>query len=163
MNEIKAPGNTSDTKYSIFLAGSIEMGVAENWQQKIVCDLAPFDVTLLNPRRDDWDTSWVQSIDNEQFKQQVDWELDNITTADLVIFYFDPNTASPITLLELGLCVGTFPNNIVVYCPQGFYRKGNVDILCQRNDIVVFDTYDDFVLHIKNYLHRVVQNLEPTV
>lgn len=59
-------------KFSVFLAGSIEMGLAENWQEQIekAFDESE-DIYLLNPRRDDWDSSWKQSIEDEQFNEQV--------------------------------------------------------------------------------------------
>ncbi len=39
----------------IFLAGSIEMGKAVDWQTELTNKLADLDkVTILNPRRDDW-------------------------------------------------------------------------------------------------------------
>lgn len=55
--------------FHVFLAGSIEMGKASDWQQKLIDDLSdlPDDLVLLNPRRKDWDSSWVQSFDNRQF------------------------------------------------------------------------------------------------
>jgi hypothetical protein len=31
-----------------------------------------------NPRRENWDSSLVQSIDDLKFKEQVVWELDNL-------------------------------------------------------------------------------------
>jgi len=118
---------------SIFLAGSIEMGKAVNWQQQIVNKLKDSNVMIYNPRRDDWDSSWVQSIDNPQFNEQVSWELEHLEKADLVPVYIDPKTTSPITLLELGLHANS--NKLVVCCPEGFYRKGNVDIVCERYNI----------------------------
>ena len=36
----------------IFLAGSIEMGLAEKWQDRVVKALADESCTILNPRRD---------------------------------------------------------------------------------------------------------------
>lgn len=45
----------------------------------------------------------VQEASNPQFRQQVEWELNALSVADLIVFYFDPATRSPITLLELGL------------------------------------------------------------
>lgn len=121
--------------YKVFLAGSIEMGKAENWQTKVALELGKIPtVTILNPRREQWDNSWEQSITNPVFKEQVDWELDCLEVADLVIFYFDPNTKSPITLLELGMMSQTvrFGKQLIVCCPNGFYRKGNVDIVTDR-------------------------------
>lgn len=128
----------------IFLGGSIEMGTAENWQSRIEKDFHDYTLAMLNPRRDDWDSTWVQSINNPQFNEQVNWELDALCIADTIIFYFDPNTKSPITLMELGLMAAS-GSNIVVCCPQGFWRKGNVDIVCDRYDIPVFEKYEDMV------------------
>lgn len=122
---------------SVFLAGSIEMGTAELWQDKVAEALKGENLIVYNPRRDDWDSSWVQSKDNKQFREQVTWELDRINIADIVFFYFDPNTKSPITLLELGATLGRQSSEIIVVCPEGFYRKGNVDIICERHGIDV--------------------------
>ena len=112
------------------------MGVAEAWQEKIV-GLFP-NITLLNPSRDDWDSSWEQSKDNPQFREQVEWELQAMEDANLVVFHFDPMTKSPITLLELGI----FKHKALVHCPEGFWRKGNLDIVCQRYNIPQVASYD---------------------
>ena len=40
------------------------MGMAEPWQAAIEQALADLSVAVLNPRRDEWDASWVQSIGN---------------------------------------------------------------------------------------------------
>jgi len=101
MIEIKAPNSDENIDHyipRIFLAGSIEMGVAENWQTRVARDMTDYEVVLLNPRRDDWDSSWKQSIDDPQFNQQVTWELDRIDDSEIVIFYFDPNTKSQLLL-----------------------------------------------------------------
>ncbi len=127
---------------SVFLAGSIEMGKAEDWQKILSNALEDWKGTLLNPRRPDWDSTWIQSLDNPHFVAQVNWELDGLEQADLIIMYFAPNTQSPITLLELGLFAAS--QKIVVCCPEGFWRKGNVDILCQRYGIEQVAHYLDF-------------------
>lgn len=116
-----------------FLCGSIEMGGAVPWQDEAVAlleRLRTVDV-VCNPRRDDWDSSWVQSIENDQFRRQVEWELCCLEKSDAVLVCFDPATKSPITLLELGLLAG-WTKPTAVYCPHGFWRKGNVDIVCRR-------------------------------
>lgn len=122
---------------TIFLAGSIEMGKAEDWQTEIE-SLFPgkAPVTLFNPRRSEWDSSWSQDIENPQFYQQVNWELNALEKSDLIFMYFAPGTQSPISLLELGLFAHT--GKMVVCCPEGFWRKGNVDIVCDRYGIPVF-------------------------
>jgi hypothetical protein len=51
MREIKAPSRPG-LERRIFLAGSIEMGQAEQWQQQIVDALSGAgDLVILNPRR----------------------------------------------------------------------------------------------------------------
>lgn len=145
--EIKAPHSYRDMpRPYVFLAGSIEMGKAENWQDKIARTLP--EVTLLNPRRDDWDSSWEQSIDNAQFRKQVEWELEAQEDADLILMHFDPMTKSPITLLELGLF--SMDEKIVVHCPKGYWRKGNVDIVCQRYGIPQFDSIDEMIKAVRD-------------
>src|SRR5271154_863946 len=101
----KAPDATDGGlgELCIFLAGSIEMGKAEDWQAKLFHSIMSHNVTVYNPRRDNWDPSWKQDISNPFFKEQVVWELDHIDLADIVVFYFDPTTMSPITLMELGI------------------------------------------------------------
>lgn len=148
---IKAPERVVPDweRLRIFLAGSIEMGAAENWQTKLETALSEYEVDLFNPRRDDWNSSWEQKIDNPQFNEQVTWELEHLETADLIAVYFDPSTKSPITLMELGLFAS---HEMIVCCPEGFWRKGNVDIVCQRYDIPLTDTFDTFVKAIENFI-----------
>jgi hypothetical protein len=145
---IKAPNNIKNVTNSVFLAGSIEMGKAIDWQSEIAEKLKDFDVTLFNPRRDDWDSSWEQTIDNADFNEQVTWELDSLDASDKIVFYFDKDTQSPITLRELGLYASS--GKCCVYCPDGFWRKGNVDIVCERFKIPMVDNIEGLVKYIKN-------------
>ena len=123
----------SFTNPTVFLAGSIEMGRAEAWQHIVETSLEQRSITILNPRRDDWDASWQQELANPQFRAQVEWELAAQERADLIVMYFAPNTQAPITLLEFGLFARS--NKLVVCCPTGYWRKGNVDVVCARYDI----------------------------
>lgn len=129
--------------FKIFLAGSIEMDTALDWQLQIVNSLNCISdrLVVLNPRRLEWDSSWTQDISCLNFKQQVYWELDALEKADLVLLYFDPNTRSPISLLEMGL----FLNKCVVCCPNGFWRKGNVDVVCEKYNILSVDSLDELI------------------
>lgn len=144
---IQAPNKVENFENSIFLAGSIEMGAAENWQEKVIKALSHLDCTILNPRRDDWDSSWVQSIHNDKFREQVEWELKALENAEFIIMYFDPNTKSPISLLELGLHARN--SRLLVCCPEGFWRKGNVDIVCSRYGISQVDTLSELLAKLK--------------
>lgn len=145
MRVIKPPRFIPNNLASVFLAGSIEMGVAENWQMKAEALLSQTGFLVLNPRRDDWDSSWEQKIDNEKFFEQVNWELQGIEQAEWVIVYFDKETKSPITLLELGICSQLKPEKTIVICPEGFYRKGNVDIICDRYRIKQYKSLEEAI------------------
>ena len=138
--------------FSVFLAGSIEMGKAENWQSKVERLLEDEEGVILNPRRDDWDSSWEQVEGDNQFTRQVVWELLAQTHSDMIIMYFDPNTTSPITLLELGLFGGMTPEKLVVCCPDGFYRKGNVDVTCKWKGIKQVNSIEELVEEVKSRL-----------
>jgi hypothetical protein len=69
---------------SVFLAGSIEMGRAIEWQADFTAALSHLPVTVPNPRCDDWDKSWTQDVSNAKFKEQVDWETDHLEKADVL-------------------------------------------------------------------------------
>jgi len=145
--EIQAPNSiplTHDLK--VFLGGSIEMGKAINWQKTLIEALADKPILFLNPRRDDWDSSWIQNINDEQFRTQVEWELDSMERADIIVMVFDPNTMSPISLLELGL--HSKSGKLVVMCPEGFWRKGNVDIVCNTYDIPMVESIEELIQFI---------------
>ena len=101
---------------------------------------------LLNPRRTHWDAGLDQSIDNPPFKEQVVWELDALDRADMIIMFFAPETKSPITLLELGIHAAATPEKLVVCCPDGFWRKGNVDIVCERYKVRQTNNLDDLIM-----------------
>jgi hypothetical protein len=141
------PWNIPDEMFqvSIFLAGSIEMGIAEPWQDAFVKKY-PDDVLFLNPRRADWDSTWDHNSD--QFNQQVNWELDMMDYADIIVMYFDPNTKSPITLLELGLHAKD--RKLIVCCPDGFWRQGNVRVVCERYNIPYFTNKDEWFAYINS-------------
>jgi hypothetical protein len=134
----------SHNDYSVFLAGSIEMGKADEWQLRLAeLTTSIPNLVYFNPRRDAWDSSWEQVKENKEFSDQVTWELSHLEEADSSVFYFDPNTKSPVTLLELGLTIGSGGSNIIVCCPNGFWRKGNVDIVCEMYDILQVETLEE--------------------
>lgn len=140
--------NKTLTSPAVFLAGTIDMGNSIDWQSVIISRLEKMPGTIFNPRRPDWDSSWEQKITNPEFKKQVDWELDMLAAADIIIMNFLPDSKSPITLLELGL----FHDNdrIYVCCPDEFWRSGNIHIVCDRYSIPCFKTMDELLAHI-NY------------
>jgi hypothetical protein len=131
---------------SVFLAGSIEMGKAEDWQTQLTQTFNEAGYDVFNPRREDWDSSWTQDFENPQFFQQVTWELNALENSDLIIMYFSPGTKSPISLLELGIFAKS--GKIRVVCPDPFWRKGNVDIVCQYYNIPLYENFETLLLDL---------------
>lgn len=153
MNIIKAPEpyKHSDNDLTVFLAGSIEMGAAPDWQENIsrfICDL---DIVVLNPRRDDWDSSQPQIYENKYFRDQVNWELDNLEQADIIFLYLHPETISPISLMELGKHA---EDRIIVCCPPGYFRKGNVGIFCKRYNIPLIESLYKGKLYLRKTINE---------
>lgn len=136
----------------VFLAGTIDMGNSENWQEKLINKLKEQTKGVLfaksyhiyNPRRTDWDSSWVQTFENPQFFQQVTWELDAMEKADYIIMNFLPDSKSPITLLELGLFAES--GKLFVICPDEYYRSGNVQIVCNKYNIPLYKSIEELTL-----------------
>lgn len=130
---------------TIFLAGSIDNGSAEDWQAGVEKHFADrSDILLLNPRRDDWGASWKQDITDPQFFQQVTWELNGLDRADHILLYFAPGSKAPISLLELGLYAGS--GKVAICCPVGFWRRGNVEIVAERFGIPFYEGLEGLLL-----------------
>lgn len=139
MKVFKAPEDFYDLDHAeqthIFLGGSIEMGKAEKWQDWLTKRLSQYkDIVVLNPRRDDWDSTWEQDpTHGTKFYEQVTWEMEAQECSDIAVYYFAANTMSPITLLELG-AYGEDADTIV-YVDPAYERRGNVIMYCERYDI----------------------------
>lgn len=131
----------------IFLAGSIEMGKAIDWQSELADRLKEYPGTLLNPRREHWGYDWKQSIDNKKFKEQLEWEFTGLSRSDHIVLYFAPDSKSPISLLELGL----FSRNhkIICCCPKKFWRRGNVEFICRKFRIPLVESLDGLLDKLK--------------
>jgi hypothetical protein len=136
----------------VFLAGSIEMGKAEDWQAHMTEFFNLHNWGVFNPRRDDWDASWVQDFENPQFAQQVNWELNALDNSDFILMYFVPETISPISLYELGRYSES--GKMAVVCPSGYWRKGNVEIGCHKDGIPLFEDLAAFKKYFVNKFHK---------
>ena len=142
----RAPATQS---MQIFLAGSIEQGKAEDWQQKFIHSLNGVNCSIYNPRRLDWNPDWTQSPENLEFSKQVSWEMDRITEADLIVFYFQPGTFSPISVGEF-YYAAALGKPIMVCCPEGFWRKGNIDVVSLRHlNVRSYSTLDELIKAVK--------------
>jgi hypothetical protein len=132
----KPPVKAQATRPSVIFYGAIQSEPA--WQTNLASSLSDLPVDILDPRRDDWDSSWVEDISFPKFKEQVEWEMDGAKIADVVVFYFPPGALTPVALLELGMYAAS--GKVIVCCPDGFYKKGNVQMVCLRYGIELLET-----------------------
>ena len=130
------PLPAADGRPRVFLAGSIDNGRASNWQAEVSAALANAGVVLLNPRRANWNPAWQADAEEPEFVRQVRWELQALEQADIVLMYFAPGSQSPVTLLEMGLHARS--GKLLVAAPEGFWRKGNVDITADHYGVPRF-------------------------
>lgn len=144
------PQNPEFRKYSIFTAGSIEMGAAVQWQKLMVQHLSDLPITVCNPRRGNWDPTDIPKADDANFKSQVEWELDALERATVICFFFDVTTRSPVSLLELGLWASS--KKIIVCCNENYWRQGNVELVCGRYNIPMVREFRDLVPEVRKML-----------
>ncbi|BCM91615.1 hypothetical protein IAD21_03490 [Abditibacteriota bacterium] len=100
MNLFRAPEPvpTELLKNSLFLAGGIGIGaIVPDWQSELIENFRDTELTLINPRRDDYPTD-----DPGALRQQIEWEHRHLKAASAISFWFVAETLCPITLYELG-------------------------------------------------------------
>ena len=93
---------------------------------------------LFNPRQEHWDASRPGEMD-----YQINWELEHLEAADLIIMNFMEKSKSPISLLEMGLFARSGKMHVV--CPTGFYRYDNVRITCARYGVPLYNTLEQLL------------------
>lgn len=142
---IIAPTSILDRDYdkpSIFLAGTIEMGKAERWQDDVAFQLKD-RYNIYNPYRKAFDADVEQRYYNDYFYRQVNWEMDAMNAADHILCHLLPDSKSPITLMEIGLYARS--GKLAISCSSQFYRYGNIEILCERHNIPLYTSLGDLV------------------
>jgi len=122
---------------AIFLAGTT---VPPDWRNAVIDSLSDHSITIFNPLRLDWASSWIEDESCEPFREQIEWELDMQGRSDVVVIYFRDDTEAPISLLELGLCARS--GKALVVCHPKYRKRGNVQIICRRYDIKMLDSLD---------------------
>lgn len=134
---------------SVFLAGTTTAVGNVDWREKLSASLSEHPITIFNPNRPDWDSTWREDITFDPYREQVLWELDKQVKADLVVVYFHPATVAPISLLEFGLSAQV-PGKVVAIAPEGYSKRGNVQIVCHKFGIEFLDNIDK--------LHEIIIN-----
>lgn len=142
-------GKNND-QFSVFTAGSIEMGSAIQWQKLMVEHIKDLPIIVTNPRRGHWNPNINAKKDDKDFFDQVKWELDSLTRADVIVFFFDCNTSSPVTLLELGLWAKS--EKIIVCCDQRYWRQSNVAIVCERYNIPLVSSFYKLIPALRKFV-----------
>ncbi len=138
-------------RLSIFLAGTIDMGQSENWQKKFIDKYSNIPIDIYNPRRTNWDSAIKQDYEDPAFYQQVNWELDALEKADVIVMNFLHESKSPISLMEFGMFSKS--GKMFVCSPKEFYRSGNIYIACNRYNVPIFATMNDLMYAVENSHH----------
>lgn len=112
-------------RQSLFLAGGITNCL--DWQRDFIFEFGQCkDVDILNPRREQFD------IEKQEIaKQQIEWEFDMLQLADVIVFWFAPETLCPITLFELGIQlgrrqIGARTPELIIGCSYMYEREFDV-------------------------------------
>ena len=131
-----------DRSKKIFLGGTIDNGNSTDWQSEVISIFSSEnkDITFFNPRRIDW----ISDDAHDEMDKQVNWELDHLERADIIIMNILASSKSPISLMEIGLFVKS--GKLLVFCPKNYYRYDNVRIVCERFNIPLFNTNDLLVI-----------------
>ena len=71
--------------------------------------------------------------------------------ADIVAVFFAKGTLAAITLMELGLFIQK-GKRVVVACEEGFWKRGNVQVVCERFGVRVLGTLDELTKGVEDAL-----------
>lgn len=85
-----------------------------------------------------------------QAEIQVVWELSALEKADLICFFFDVNTISPVSMMELRLWARS--RKVVVCCDSRFWRSADIHLVCGRYNVPCVECFDDLMNLIKKRL-----------
>ena len=149
---IEAPAKPSinEKPIRIFLAGGIT-GVSD-WQSELISKMREFEepllkagklsgerIVLFNPRRRNFSVD-----DKSATNEQIAWEHKWLHSADIVSFWFAPETLNPITLYELGFWNNSNKPMIIGVHPD-YKRREDVFIQTRlaRPDVKFVSTIDD--------------------
>jgi hypothetical protein len=132
----------------IFLAGSIEMGKAADWQSATITQLSDYHIRIFNPRVEKWDAKLKQNVSELAFVKQVTWEQKKLVQSDIVLVHFVGDTLAPISLHELGQ-LAKAGKKVIVSCPKEFWRLGNIQVTCILDNIPLYELLEDAINHIK--------------
>lgn len=145
------------TKPSLILFGTIEKSPTDNWASNLSATLSDLPIQILNPRRDDWDSTWREEVSFTPFREEVEWEMAHPEKVGLIVMCFKAGSMCPITLLELGMHAARFGERVVVCCEEGFYKRGNVEIVCGKFEVEYVKTLEELEKIVRKRMEKLCQ------
>jgi hypothetical protein len=121
MKYIEAPTEylCAGADVTLFLGGGITGCL--DWQKELVGKLSTSAMTLLNPRRANWEMTPGME------EEQITWENKHLLRADAILFWFPCESLCPIALYELGSWIFR-PKTLFIGCHPEYKRKLDVEI-----------------------------------
>lgn len=126
----------------IFLAGSMDTSVKNNWRDDVVHVLGEV-YNFYDPTNNNHDM-----LNDIEMREHIKWELDALNMSDKILLNFLPDAQSPISLVELGLYVSS--NKLIVICPKEFHQSRYVRVLCKQYNTPLFNKMDDALRTLGN-------------
>ncbi len=139
MLQVRCPASyeqRTDHGPKLFIAGGIS-GCRE-WQSDLLHMLRFTNYCVFNPRRENFPAG-----DRAELDFQIRWEHAHLAAADVVSFWFPPETLCPITLLELGKVAMSSSKMFVAAHPK-YLRRDDVEIQLSliRPEVKVVDSLE---------------------
>lgn len=129
-SEMILPEKEKNSRY-FFLAGSMDLQLEKPWRQSLIKELPEsihvFDPTCMNHG----------SLNEEEMRKHIQWELDAMELADRILLNFLPNASSPISMVEMGLY--TMTDKLIVVCPKEFHSYRYIKQLCKNYTTPFFE------------------------
>ena len=147
---IVAPSNEKPVYPTVFLGGGITN--CPDWQKEVCEFLEEDNITLLNPRREEFDIN-----DKTATHQQIDWEFKRLERCDVfTMFFCKGDSLQPICMYELGRNIvrmqnrfpTTWNRRIIITIEPGYKRAD--DVFLQTffaTDNRVRPSYGDVFVH----------------
>ena len=137
---------------SLFVAGGIGIGaIVPDWQSALVEQLRDTNLTLLNPRRDDYPAGEPNAL-----REQIEWEHRYLKAASAISFWFVAETLCPITLYELGAWANWRDENgrakpIFVGAHPGYARRDDlfIQLGLVRPEVEIVGSLDELEAQIR--------------
>lgn len=90
------------------------------------------------------------------FNGQVNWEVDGIDEADVVFIFIDPATKSIVTFGEFYYILGQLKagvhRDVIIVCPHGYWRRGNIEVMCNRFGLKLHETLEEGIEVLKGFI-----------